>query len=78
MLGRNLDTSYHSFPLDCPVPIDIPNAYKLYDGLTNGSVTLYSCVTGFTESPDDVRIYCVEGVWTTTALFCKGYCLLII
>ncbi|XP_062591600.1 uncharacterized protein LOC134253108, partial [Saccostrea cucullata] len=45
---------------DCPIPPDIDNAYKLYEGVTNGSKTLYSCKPGYTESSDDVIINCVE------------------
>ncbi|XP_062568744.1 uncharacterized protein LOC134230898 [Saccostrea cucullata] len=56
---------------DCPIPPDISNAYKLYDGVTNGSKTLYACKTGFTESSDDVIINCIEGTWSKSSMFCK-------
>ncbi|XP_062613868.1 uncharacterized protein LOC134275615 [Saccostrea cucullata] len=56
---------------DCPIPPDIDNAYKLYEGVTNGSKTLYSCKPGYTESSDDVIINCVEGTWSFTSMFCR-------
>ncbi|XP_061195953.1 sushi, von Willebrand factor type A, EGF and pentraxin domain-containing protein 1-like [Saccostrea echinata] len=59
---------------DCPIPPDIGNAYKLYEGLTNGSKALYSCKTGYTESSDDVIINCVDGTWSMTSMFCKAVC----
>ncbi|XP_062612664.1 sushi, von Willebrand factor type A, EGF and pentraxin domain-containing protein 1-like [Saccostrea cucullata] len=59
---------------DCPIPPDIFNAYKLYDGVTNGSKALYACKTGFTESSDDVMIKCIEGTWSNSAMFCKVVC----
>ncbi|XP_061195952.1 uncharacterized protein LOC133204224 [Saccostrea echinata] len=59
---------------DCPIPPDIDNAYKLYEGVTNDSKALYACKTGYTESSDDVIINCVEGTWSMTSMFCKGSC----
>ncbi|XP_062600971.1 sushi, von Willebrand factor type A, EGF and pentraxin domain-containing protein 1-like, partial [Saccostrea cucullata] len=59
---------------DCPIPLDIANAYRLYDGVTNGSKALYACKTGFTESSDDVIIKCIEGTWSKSAMFCKVVC----
>ncbi|XP_062574085.1 sushi, von Willebrand factor type A, EGF and pentraxin domain-containing protein 1-like [Saccostrea cucullata] len=59
---------------DCPIPPDIDNAYKVYEGVTNGSKTLYSCKSGYTESSDDVIINCVEGTWSLTSMFCRESC----
>ncbi|XP_062611967.1 complement factor H-like, partial [Saccostrea cucullata] len=59
---------------DCPIPPDIVNAYKLYDGVNNGSKALYSCKTGFTESSKDVITNCVDGTWSMTSMFCKVVC----
>ncbi|XP_062587110.1 uncharacterized protein LOC134248727 [Saccostrea cucullata] len=59
---------------DCPIPPDIDNAYKLSEGVTNGSKTLYSCKPGYTESSDDVMINCVEGAWSFTSMFCRVVC----
>ncbi|XP_062587111.1 uncharacterized protein LOC134248729 [Saccostrea cucullata] len=59
---------------DCPIPPDIDNAFKLYDGVTNGSKALYACKTGYTESSDDVIINCVGGTWSMTSMFCKVVC----
>nr|XP_019919236.2 uncharacterized protein LOC105319174 [Crassostrea gigas] len=55
---------------DCPIPVDITNANKLYDGVTNGSRTLYSCATGYTGSSNESMTHCVNGAWTTTAMTC--------
>lgn len=56
---------------DCPTPVDIPNANKLYDGVSNGSQNLYSCANGFTGSSNDSMTQCVNGTWTATAMYCK-------
>lgn len=60
------------FFTDCPIPVDIQNANKLYDGLTNGSHTLYSCARGYTGSTHDSMALCVNGSWTTPDLYCEG------
>ncbi|XP_062609278.1 uncharacterized protein LOC134271029, partial [Saccostrea cucullata] len=59
---------------ECPIPPDIANAHKLYNGVTNGSKALYACKAGFTESSDDVITYCVDGSWSMTSMFCKESC----
>ncbi|XP_062573473.1 uncharacterized protein LOC134235357, partial [Saccostrea cucullata] len=59
---------------DCPIPPDIENAYKIYEGVTNGSKTLYFCKPGYTESSDNVIISCVEGTWSLTSMFCRVVC----
>lgn len=62
------------FLVDCPIPVDITNANKLYDGVTNGSRTLYSCATGYTGSSNESMTHCVNGAWTTTTMTCTGRC----
>nr|XP_034315133.1 uncharacterized protein LOC117685043 [Crassostrea gigas] len=57
---------------DCPTPVDIPNANKLYDGVSNGSRTLYSCANGYTGSSNDSMTHCVDGAWTTAAMHCEA------
>uniref|UniRef100_K1R1M3 Uncharacterized protein n=1 Tax=Magallana gigas TaxID=29159 RepID=K1R1M3_MAGGI len=59
---------------DCPTPDDIPNANKLYDGVSNGSRTLYSCANGYTGSSNDSMTHCVDGAWTTAAMHCEVPC----
>eukprot|EP00105_Crassostrea_gigas_P040750 XP_019924898.1 PREDICTED: uncharacterized protein LOC105333350 [Crassostrea gigas] len=56
---------------DCPIPVDIQNTNKLYDGLTNGSHTLYSCARGYTGSSHESMALCVNGSWTTPDLYCE-------
>lgn len=58
--------------IDCPTPVDIPNANTLYDGVSNGSRTLYSCANGYTGSSNDSMTHCVDGAWTAAAIHCEG------
>lgn len=68
----NLKVHFLLFFTDCPIPVDIQNANKLYDGLTNGSHTLYSCARGYTGSSHDSMALCVNRSWTTHDLYCEG------
>eukprot|EP00105_Crassostrea_gigas_P035481 XP_019919629.1 PREDICTED: uncharacterized protein LOC105320275 [Crassostrea gigas] len=57
---------------DCPIPNDIPNAYKLYTGLTNGSTAMYTCMVGYAASSNDSVIHCISGVWSSSDMNCNG------
>lgn len=60
------------FLTDCPIPNDIPNANKLYNGLTNGSIAMYACMPGYASNSYDSVIHCVSGIWSPSDMNCSG------
>lgn len=56
----------------CPSPPDITNAVKVPGGYSNGSLTVYTCVSGFAPNGEDPYITCNGKLWTTTLFACSG------
>ncbi|XP_062595954.1 uncharacterized protein LOC134257344 [Saccostrea cucullata] len=61
-------------PTDCPDPPDLANAYKVYNGVSNGSTAMYSCMPGYAQSSHDVIITCTDGSWSSSTVFCEAIC----
>uniref|UniRef100_K1P4U8 Sushi, von Willebrand factor type A, EGF and pentraxin domain-containing protein 1 n=1 Tax=Magallana gigas TaxID=29159 RepID=K1P4U8_MAGGI len=57
----------------CPPPPDITNAVKVPGGYSNGSLTVYTCVSGFVPNGEDPYITCNGTHWTTTLFACSGF-----
>ncbi|XP_062610585.1 uncharacterized protein LOC134272353 [Saccostrea cucullata] len=55
---------------ECPLPQDIPNTIKMYNGLMAGNKTLYACVPGYTSNGDSVESLCNGTSWSDTSLSC--------
>ncbi|XP_056017004.1 sushi, von Willebrand factor type A, EGF and pentraxin domain-containing protein 1-like [Ostrea edulis] len=64
------NTSFLCAEISCPNPPDIADALKTSSGRTNGSVTLYSCLSGFTANNADPLICCIGDQWTGTNYTC--------
>jgi hypothetical protein len=58
--------------LSCPVPSDIPNSEKLYDGQTMNSIALYSCKPGYQSNTAKNLVTCDGTQWETTNYSCTG------
>lgn len=58
--------------ISCPSPPDITNAVKVPGGYSNGSLTVYTCVSGFVPNGEDPYITCNGKLWTTTLFACSG------
>ncbi|XP_078320138.1 uncharacterized protein LOC144621213 [Crassostrea virginica] len=54
-----------------PVPPDIPNALKLYNGTLAGSRTLYACPPGFSSNGGSPEVVCDGLIWSTTSYSCS-------
>ena len=57
---------------ECPIPPDIPDALKLYNGTLAGSRTLYACPPGFLSSGGSPEVVCDGLAWSTTSYSCSG------
>ena len=57
---------------ECPIPPDIPNALKLYNGTLAGSRTLYACPPGFSSNGGSPEVVCDGLAWSTTSYSCSG------
>lgn len=51
---------------------EIPNAINVSDGYSNGSVTLYSCLTGFLANSESPIISCNGSDWSSSTFQCLG------
>ncbi|XP_078319237.1 sushi, von Willebrand factor type A, EGF and pentraxin domain-containing protein 1-like [Crassostrea virginica] len=58
--------------LSCPSPPVISNAVMTTSGLTNGSVTVYSCESGFISTSGDAFISCNGTHWSVTSFACSA------
>lgn len=56
----------------CSSPPVIANAVMTTSGLTNGSVTVYSCESGFISTSGDAFISCNGTHWSVTSFACSG------
>nr|XP_022308072.1 uncharacterized protein LOC111114076 [Crassostrea virginica] len=56
---------------ECPIPPDIPNASKLYNGTLAGSRTMYACPPGFTNNGGSPELVCDGLAWSTTSYSCS-------
>jgi len=48
---------------NCTIPVDVNNATKHYDGITEGSTVIYSCNIGFFLSSGNNSLTCTTGSW---------------
>lgn len=56
----------------CGDPPEIPNAMSVSDGYLNGSVTLYSCLTGFLANSESPVTLCNGSHWSSSTFQCLG------
>ncbi|XP_078320140.1 uncharacterized protein LOC144621214 [Crassostrea virginica] len=56
---------------ECPIPPDIPNALKLYNGTLAGSRTIYACPNGFSSNGGSPEVVCDGLAWSTTSYSCS-------
>lgn len=56
----------------CGDPPEIPNAISVSDGYSYGSVTLYSCFTGFLANSESPIIMCNGSHWSRSTFQCLG------
>lgn len=56
----------------CGDPPDIPNAINVSDGYSYGSITLYSCLTGFLANSESPIIMCNGSHWSRSTFQCLG------
>ena len=54
----------------CQSPLDIPNTTKSSSGLSSGSLTVYSCLSGYTARDAYNTIVCNGSHWTETNYSC--------
>lgn len=77
---RNIHVSHHQSVFvitlylanSCPSPPDLANSLKVPGGYTNGSLTVYTCVSGFASNGEDPYIICNGTQWTNTLFACSG------
>ncbi|XP_062610564.1 uncharacterized protein LOC134272334 [Saccostrea cucullata] len=55
-----------------PLPQDIPNTIKLYNGVIAGSKTLYACTPGFSSNGGSVESSCNGTSWSDTTVACSA------
>lgn len=56
----------------CGDPPEISNAINVSDGYSNGSITLYSCLTGFLANSEIPIISCNGSDWSSSTFQCLG------
>lgn len=56
----------------CGDPPEIPNAISVSDGYSNGSITLYSCLTEFLANSESPIIMCNGRHWSSSTFQCLG------
>ncbi|XP_062616081.1 CUB and sushi domain-containing protein 3-like [Saccostrea cucullata] len=60
------------FNFSCGHPPEIQNSVKVSDGFHNGSVTLYSCLPGFSPNNEYPNTTCNGTRWTDAQFACSG------
>lgn len=56
----------------CTSPPEVPNTVKKISGFSNGSLTVYACVSGFVANGEVSYISCNGTHWTNTLFACSG------
>lgn len=56
----------------CGDPPEMLNAINVSDGYSYGSVTLYSCLTGFLANSESPIIMCNGSHWSRSTFQCLG------
>lgn len=64
--------SYLKIDTTCDNPPIIPNTLKLSNGLSNGSMTLYTCTSGFASNGENPTIFCNGTHWSISQYYCSG------
>ncbi|XP_061195151.1 sushi, von Willebrand factor type A, EGF and pentraxin domain-containing protein 1-like [Saccostrea echinata] len=65
-------TTLNCSNITCGPPSDIPNTVKVSDGFYNGSMTIYSCLPGFSSNNEYPNTTCNGSHWSSVQFACSG------